>query len=1291
MRKKVFITSLITIFLSSVLIAFLVLPKGKSQILLDYYAKDYETPLERFQSLYDQGDHTLSVINPLVQLYLDHADPQKAIELMEGFNREHPGRIDVLKSLSDLYRGADMPHAALRVKEEIYALQPTQEILESIVAQCAYMGQKENWIKYLTLLTHEYRAEPDAYENLALYLAARGEFDQAMSTVDEGLERCKDYSLCGSASNLKVSILLHQDHVDEALAFSSQFIHRKNAMDLLPDFIQLFLAFNHPEQGLALLKEVPEKAQNEPAVIDAKIQVLMALKAHQELFAFLMRLYQENQLKPDQYATLIDLALDQKEDPELLAKLLTPKTVPELPEETWYSLIDWALENKQFALLDRLKNELPEPLIVTAPLLRYTLEMTGAHAPRPDHLSFYLRPQTESLSGEETARLAIFYHQIGLHDMAREELQSLASFDRISLSLIPQLSTLYWEKPLAEQGYAKIDALKSSLEEVPLSLMSSWAALSILTGRDKQAKIWLDLNIHALSKTDLTQVIDSSMLAKNPSLNLDAATELFNRYPSPESSLAYANALVLAKEYEKGIAILKELTATDPQLKNLNYFLLLALAKASMANPQYLRDLDEGLKNTRLNPQDWLSLGYALEEEGLKEQALHVFMQLVEEGHSTADALEMVVYLFGEHFNAEQADWLIAQLPSTHGKQKGLILSALVHAGYPEAVLTAIHDKEWNDPDIFDSYLLAAAMLKRNELVFSLITHHLGMNPPISQIRKWIDLLGGYQQFFAVEALYLAILEVDPLDRTSLRDLGNLYFDEGAFTHSRYYLGQYLIHYDPDALSLFHYAELDQREGDYFHARPFYWAALNTPFEEKDKTAATEIQALSYYRLNYPFTAINLLEETFEKNNTDTLVSLLLDLDWTEYAAPYLFNQEYPVKDALFIENLRTTWFMKTNHRSDAFSQSDYVLETYPEDPYAWSSRGQLEYEIGHYREAIDDYAYASSLKPQDENLEQSIHDIVNQHRSFTGAGWEYRKTGLTQKEHLWKLQQAYNLELHSRFLFSGEMDRFDISSYTNDQTGLTDSAHGNRYRFGLSWIYDFYEGWQSYQEIYAAPYIFGGGTHFSEFDLYGTTEAGIELRRPNWDFAETIVEYGSRDRIYVQRAQKLGERIEGLLKIEARRYHLRHAGSKAAESIAWVGDLIYNLPKGHWMVQAMGHDSSALFNYNIDAEYGTWTKRERNAEGTLFYPLNVGKREIHTMEMRWSKIQYRYCHLNAHFGFAYDRFGGVNKALAVYGASLLWDKRPGLTFEMFYDHSPSPSVTGANEDRYVLNWIYYY
>lgn len=1297
MKRKVLYTSLLLIVISCILIGYLVLPRGKSQLLLDYYSKNYDAPLERFQAMYDQGDHTLSVINPLVQLYLDHANPLKAISLLETFNQEHPGRVDVLKSLSALYQGADMPSSDLIVNEEMFALNPTKESLEKLVSQCAYMGQKGKWEQYLLMLTQQFNAEPDAYESLALHFAATGQFEKALSLIDQGLERCKNYAICGSAATLKVSILLNQDRVDDAVAFSQSYSLKKNALENYPDLIQLFILAKHPEKALILLNGLPEEVLEKPSFIDVTIQTLIQLNDNEELLSYLFALHNANKLKAGQYQTLVSFALDRKIDPKELEAFLTPQILDSLPEDLWFTLIEWANEQQRYALLDRLKGEIPEKMVVNAPLLRYALELSGEKAPAPDDLGFYLIPNQEILTSEDSVHLAIFYDQIGLNQMSLETMEPLSSFDGISLSLIPQATSLYWPKSLAQKGYDKIDALRLSLEDPPKRIMSSWASLSIITDRDQQALAWLKLKRDELSNAEASQVFEAALYAKNATIAMYMAELLQERFPSAESKLAYANALIMNKEYPQGIQLLEELERTDPLLKKLPIFLLLGYAKASHTYPEYLNQLNLRLNQITLKSKEWFLVAFELQEEGLNQQALQIFMKLAESDEQSQEALEMVVYLFGEKLNQEQADWLVARLPQARVKSKILILSSLAHGGYPEAVLASVSQIELRDPEIFESYVLAAAMLKRNELVYSLIQDRLAQKPSITQIRKWIHVLDGYNQFLSEEALFLAILEINPNDRKALRELGNLYYDEGVFSSAKNVLALYFMQGDPDALSLFQYAELYQRDGDYFHARPFYYAVLNAPEAPDEKINYLEIKALSFYRLNYPFFAISLLGEGLgatkkgQKDLTGTLVNLFLDLDWIDYSVPFLFCQQSTTKDSLYIENLRTTWYMKANEREDAFAQSDYVLSIYPEEPYAWSSRAQLEYEIGHYREALDTYEYASALKPQDENLDRSIEDIINQHRSFTHLGWEYKTTGLTQKEHLWKFQQAFNPIVNSRLLFAATMDRFDINAYTNAETGLSDSAHGNRTRYGLAWIHDCYGGWQSYQELYAQTHIFGGGTHFSYFDLYGASEVGMELRRPNWDFAETIVEYGSRDRVYVQRAQKLDERIEGLLRIEARRYHLQHTGSKAAESIAWVGDLIYTLPQSHWMVRCMGHDSIALFNYNIDAEYGTWTKRRRNAEGEFFYPLNVGKREIHTMEMAWRKTQYRFCHFNAHFGFAYDRFGGVNKALAVYGGSVLWDKRPGLTLELFYDHSPSPSVTGANQDRYMINCIYYY
>ncbi len=1314
MSSRRYLLIVCSIVVAALMIGILVFPGIKTLYLMRYYNKEYEPSFSKYQELYDKGDRSLSVINPLVSLNLDHANVKAAIQLMEEFEKTHPGRKDVLKSLAELYLGADKPSSYLQTMSKLYAIAPSKDILRDLISYYYYYGDKEQWIKYLKILTSEYNANDNEYETLALYYAKEGQLDLALSAADKALLNCKDYSKCGFSAALKANLLLDQGKPEEALAFSEAFVQKGNAYAMISDLVGVFLSRNRIDDAFQLLASVPERYQYQPNVIDANIDALYALSDDAKIYEYLKNLSEKEKLPESQINNLINLGLTEEREPAEFERIILGHNFSSLTDSTWLSLIEKAYKERLLPLLQKITGTIPKEALITNPVLRYAYEMSKIRTITPNDLAFYLRPDLEPLTDEERATLAIVYQDQGLNALAKDELLALPSFDGISEGLLSRLVFVYIENDIASDGYEKIVDLRDRIDIPPTGLNVSWLVLSVATGREDQAIAWILQNSNQITERDLKQVYDAAIAVKNGKTALVLAELLLKRNPSWDTSYYYADALVLNGDFTKGIALLQDLVNRNPKRVDAQISLLIALSKEAKNNPEYQTRMQE-LLNTLIDDRVLTTLqkrniGYALYEQGQQAEAARLFFQLAQSSESGSDDIQMLLYLWGDKINDDQANWLAAQASLAEGKEKGVYLLALSSAGYAELVYHLVTPDDLKDPDIFDSYILALAELHKEDEVKALLEKTLTSEVNLKRLRNLAGIALGNSLNAIAELIYLRILELSPQDKEALRDLGNLYYGQAAFSSAWFYLSLYLNLYEGDALTYFHIAEMYNRDGDLFHARNFYYAAIASLPEMREEIlkakgsllTVTQIEATSYYRLNYPFTAVAIYEaglpeeKDFEIEWRGSFANLLLDLDSTGYAAYLLFNKEYKrTKEnrqaLLYIENLRMEWLRKANFPISAYAQSDYVLTQYREEGYAWAYRAQLEYYMGYWRQSLNDYKTASSLEPRNEDFLRSQKEIIDQHRSFTGLEWEYKTTGTTQKEHIWRLQEAFNPVLHSRYLFLAEFDRFNVTSYTNAVTGLTDAARGGRSRFTLSWIYDYFCGVQTEAMLFAAARSFGAGYHYFHPDLYGKTGFGIEFRRPNWDFAETLVQHGTRDRIFIERIHRLWERIDGLFRIEGRRYHMDHTGRVAADSIAWSGDIAYTLPEYHWISRCLGRNSSAVVNYNIDAEYGTWTKQKTNAVVGVFTPLAVGEREIHTIELTVNKTQYRYCNMQAHFGFAYDRFGGVNQALAVYGASIDWIRRPGLNFQALYNHSPSTSTTGQNEDRLIFNLTYYY
>lgn len=1277
---------------------------------MHYFNLEYSSTYKEYEKLYEKGDKTLSVINPLVKVNLDFAKYDRAIELLENFLASHPNRIDVLKWLAEIYLGSDKPNNYLYTLERIYNLEPSSEKGRILIDYYEYYGNMPKWVEWLTRVTTDFDPRPDEFEKLATFYASQGNFEKALEYAKKSIDVCHDLSKCGDGGVFVVSILLFQGKTEEAFQFANEFVLKKKGSLLTADLASLFVKAQKPEMAIKLLSTLPENEKLKEDNIQATIFSYSATKDDQLIYNYLDHLVSINKLPSVQFNNWTLLALKEEKDPKKLVKTLKTNDLSYLTDSTWLLLVERAYQDKISPLLDIISDKLTEDQLLLNPVLRYSLEMARKSPPTPDNLSFYLRPDQLLLTDEETAELAIVYSVYGLKSLAREELLKLPSFEAVPDQLFTRLASLYIDEDIAEEGYVKLNHLRNKLENPTENLNVAWIMLSTATGRTKPVLDYLIVYSKNFTDIGLEQIYGAGAYSKAPEIQLKAAELLIERNPSLEHKTFLGEAWIANGDTAKGLELLKSLYLEDPDNVKVEMTLLLGLAKTAK-DPSFDRKLfdiilSQLLSNDKISPKDIRNVAYVLADEGLLQDSAKLFFLLAQNAELNSDDIDMLLYLWGENLSIDQAEWLASIASMAEGKEKGPILVLLANAGYPELVIPLVTKQDLLTEEIFDAYLLSLAALHKNEEINALLAEWVPEQNNLDHLKKLGHILTDNALYEPAELLYLKVLSVDPNDKEGLKEIGNLYFNLGAFSVSYYYLSYYICLYDPDPVSLFHYAEIYNRDGDRFHSRPFYWAAIHKILNNPNKDGETEhkeILATAYFRLNYPFTAFRLFDEALSKSDLEKNVelalrgayaNLLVDLDCLCSASNLLFIPQDPLKkenrDALlFLEDIKTEWYRKKNDPINAYAQSDQVLLKFNNEGHAWASRAALEDYYGHEWRSLMDYEVAIDLEPKNEDFWRGRKDIIDRHRNFIGANIEYRTVGLTQKDHIYRYKAGYNPYLFTRFALLAEYDRFNISSYVNAHTGLTDSARGNRYKNTLSWIQNTYSGDTFDAEFYYEPQILGFGTHYTHPDLYGRTTVGIEFKQPNWDFAETIVEYGSRDRILFERNQHLWEKIEGVLRLEGRRYHL-HPGGTVADSIAWYGELNYTLPEYHWLSIVLGKESTIVTTYNIDAEYGTWEKFLTVGDNK-FQPLAVGAREIHTVEMLFEKKSYRYFDARLNFGFAYDRFGGVNKASAVYGGSFTWDKRPGLTGELSYSHSPSTSTTNAQEDRLILNLDYYY
>jgi hypothetical protein len=187
-----------------------------------------------------------------------------------------------------------------------------------------------------------------------------------------------------------------------------------------------------------------------------------------------------------------------------------------------------------------------------------------------------------------------------------------------------------------------------------------------------------------------------------------------------------------------------------------------------------------------------------------------------------------------------------------------------------------------------------------------------------------------------------------------------------------------------------------------------------------------------------------------------------------------------------------------------------------------------------------------------------------------------------------------------------------------------------------------------------------GGGVAFAHPDAGGRTLAQVEYRRAYWEFVESIIGRGTRDRAEVRREQTLGSRFNLRGAAAANRYGLGGVADVATSLAAEAGAAVLMWPR----------NPSFGIDYALDAE-----AVRSLTPGTL--PLV--SREVHALGATTGVRFSRRLIGDAFAGYAWDRLGGRGPFT---GGRLTYGGPSRLGFEVWIDRRLNAVTTTERVTR---------
>jgi len=321
-----------------------------------------------------------------------------------------------------------------------------------------------------------------------------------------------------------------------------------------------------------------------------------------------------------------------------------------------------------------------------------------------------------------------------------------------------------------------------------------------------------------------------------------------------------------------------------------------------------------------------------------------------------------------------------------------------------------------------------------------------------------------------------------------------------------------------------------------------------------------------------------------------------------------------------------------------------------PSDAEALAQLASVERQIGRPLRAANLLARAAALDPGNPDIAAARAELARGDAAFTRVEPEYRRTSSQEKRYLVGTTAEAPINLAWRATAAFDTVQLD-SPGVRRANGQTGAFKGGRQRgaVGLAWRGD--EGTRVHGQIFANAERLGVGLStdlVSDLARYGL---GVELARPYWDFSESLVAGGTRDRVFAEYGERAFLGLDLRVRAGLSRYGLPGL-IDGARSATLDGEL--RLPLD-------GIVQGASLAYAFDGEY-PW-RITRAADPTLagaeYRPIPVRYREVHAVlagyTLDFKRAFDAVWPIVADFsaGPAYDRYG--HRGGPLLGASAAW------------------------------------
>jgi thioredoxin-like negative regulator of GroEL len=672
-------------------------------------------------------------------------------------------------------------------------------------------------------------------------------------------------------------------------------------------------------------------------------------------------------------------------------------------------------------------------------------------------------------------------------------------------------------------------------------------------------------------------------------------------------------------------------------------------------------------------------IAYKLIDAGKPESARTVFAGLAATAPPDSPDVAEWLFLSGQKPGKEALDLIESRARHADSGDRPGWLNRLLEAGAPERVVAIVSANPPHAGDggpLFDIYIRALAARNETDVIATAIAREAGAVEDRDRVRKLAALALETGGSAAAEPAYERLAALDPSDPEALHRLGVFAYGHARYSVAARHLDALLASSEGGYDDNFYFAEILWREGKRSQARAYYGRALRLIERLPSPTAeAHAAHAQALFRSGYMDRALREYRTLIadEPRNGDLRA---------DFAAMLLEASKYDEADDVLSSSvdsggarmalLHAQLLSDTGHLPDAIKAIQSLDDGNLHLANVAAALGALEQTAGRDRRALTLLDRAAVTDPGNEDFRDALAGIEKARAGQLGEETEYRRIQGTQGENIVRLQGQSVISPALRVIFSAEQDRVSIRNLQKID-GSRGAFEGIERRGEAALEWESEGGTRVRGSLFsgdsarASDSSYGGGAMLVQPDLKGSTTVQLELRRPDWDFAESLAQGGVRDRVEVRQESSINSRTSVRLGVAANRYDLPGI-TGAAKSVSATGDVSVKLFR----------KPGISLDYSVDAEYRLNAKPSQPQDGSSFLPLPLVSREVHAGSVQFERQLARGLHAAGSAGFSADRLGGrapfwsgsvTYDRFRHFGAQVNYDRR-------FYKYDSSQVLT---------------